>query len=88
MRKAREFPFEAARRVTAREVEAARKAIETKLGTKRPRRGRPPKAAAEKYRPVSIRLHPHVIQWAKNVARKKGVGYQTVINEILLRASA
>lgn len=33
MKKAKDFPFEAARRVTAREVETARKAIEGKLGT-------------------------------------------------------
>jgi uncharacterized protein (DUF4415 family) len=87
MKKLEEFPFEAARRRTAREVESARKAIEAKLGTKRPRRGRPPKGAA-KYTPVSIRLHPGVIAWAKREARKRHVGYQTIINEVLLKASA
>ena len=84
MTKAKDFPFDRARRVTPREVEAARKAIEAKLGTKRPRRGRPPKRVTEKYRPVSIRLHPKVIDWAKKEARRRGVGYQTVINEVLL----
>lgn len=88
MTKPKEFPFERARRVTAREVEAARKGIEAKLGTKRPRRGRPPKSTHEKYRPVSIRLHPKVVEWAKKEARRRGVGYQTVINEALLRATA
>jgi uncharacterized protein (DUF4415 family) len=87
MSKAREFPFETARRVTAREVEASRKAIEAKLGTKRPRRGRPPKGS-EKYHAVSIRLNPRVISWAKKEARRRGVGYQTVINDVLLEASA
>lgn len=87
MKKRDEFPFEAARRVTRREVEAARKAIEVKLGEKRPRRGRPPKGA-EKYKPVSIRLHPRVIAWAKREAKKRQLGYQTIINEILLKASA
>jgi len=88
MSKAREFPFETARRVTAREVESARKAIAAKLGKERPKRGRPPKNDAEKYRAVSIRLHPKVIDWAKKEARRRGVGYQTVINSVLLRASA
>ena len=88
MTKAKEFPFERARRVTAREVEAARKGIEAKLGTKRPRRGRPAKSTEEKYRPVSIRLHPKVMEWAKKEARRRGVGYQTIINEALLRATA
>jgi uncharacterized protein (DUF4415 family) len=86
MSKAREFPFEQARRVTAREVEAARKAIEAKLGRKRPRRGRPPKGD-EKYAPVSIRLHPRVVAWAKKEAKRRGLGYQTVINEALLKAT-
>ena len=88
MSRAKEFPFEAARWVTAREVESARKAIAAKLGKERPRRGRPPKEEAERYRAVSIRLHPRVIEWAKKEARRRGVGYQTVINTVLLRASA
>ena len=87
MPKAKSFPFEKARRVTARETEAARKAIEKKLGTERPRRGRPPKGA-EKYQAVSIRLSPKALAWAKKEAKRRGVGYQTVINETLLKASA
>jgi uncharacterized protein (DUF4415 family) len=87
MRKAREFPFDAARRVSAKEVEAARRAIEEKLGKKRQRRGRPPSGAA-KYQAVSIRLNPKAIAWAKNEGKRRGVGYQTVINEVLLKASA
>ena len=87
MKKLEEFPFEKARRRTAREVEAARKAIEAKLGTARPRRGRPPKGA-EKYTPVSIRLDPRVLAWAKREAKKRGLGYQTIINRVLLKASA
>ncbi len=54
---------------------------------KRPRRGRPPKGTA-KYQPVSIRLSPKVLIWAKQEAKRRGVGYQTVINETLLKASA
>ena len=87
MKKPRTFPFEAARRVTPAETEAARKAIERKLGRQRPKRGRPPKGS-DKYTPVSIRLHPSVVAWAKREAKKRGLGYQTVINEVLLKATA
>lgn len=87
MPRAKSFLFEKARRVTARETEAARKAIEKKLGAKRPRRGRPPKGPA-KYRAVSIRLSPKALTWAKKEAKRRGIGYQTVINETLLEASA
>lgn len=84
MPKAKEFPFESARRVTDREVKSARKAIEQALGEKRKNRGRPPKAQ-DKYQPISIRLHPKVVEWAKREAKKRGVGYQTIINEVLLK---
>jgi uncharacterized protein (DUF4415 family) len=87
MKKAKEFPFESARRVTSKEVRAARKAIEQKLGVKRPSRGRPPKTG-DKYLPISIRLHPKVAAWAKKEADRRGVGYQTVINEMLLKLAA
>ncbi len=83
----KEFPFDKARRVTAREVQSARKAIEEKLKVKRPSRGRPPKAEL-KYRPVSIRMHPEVLVWAKKAAQRRGVGYQTVMNDILLKMVA
>ncbi len=86
MKRAREFPFDRARRVTRAEVAKARAAISAKLGKKRPGRGRPAKGAA-KYSPVSIRLHPKVIAWARREAKRRAVGYQTVINEVLLKAS-
>ncbi len=84
MKNSKEFPFEEARRLTKRELAAARKAIEAKTGMPRPPRGRLPKSEAEKYQPTSIRLHPKVIAWARREARKRGVGYQTIINEVLL----
>lgn len=87
MSKAKEFPFDAARRVTAKEVDAARHAIEEKLGQPRPRRGRPPKGD-DKSCAVSIRLNPKVLAWAKNEAKRRRIGYQTVINEVLLKACA
>jgi uncharacterized protein (DUF4415 family) len=87
MRKAKQFPFESARRITEKEVRSGKKAIEDKLGVKRPARGRPPKGA-DKFQPVSIRLHPKALDWAKKEAKRRGIGYQTVINEILLKKAA
>ena len=87
MKKVKEFPFESARRITATEVRSAKKAIEEKLGVKRPNRGRPPKGDA-KFRPVSIRLHPKALEWAKREAKRRGVAYQTIITEILLKKAA
>jgi uncharacterized protein (DUF4415 family) len=87
MKHSKDFPFEAARQVTPKEVRDAKKAIEKKLGVVRKDRGRPPKGQ-NKYKPVSIRLHPRVVQWAKKEAKKRGVGYQTIINEVLLKLAA
>lgn len=88
MKHIKEFPFDQARRVTAVEIKQAHKAIEKKLGKKRKSRGRPPKPLSERYRAVSIRLHPKVMSWAKAKAKKQHVGYQTVINEVLLKLAA
>ena len=88
MKKQKEFRFENARRVTPQETEAFRKAIEDKLGEKRPKRGRPPKSPEAKFSPISIRLHPLALAWAKKEAKKRGVGYQTIINELLLEKAA
>ena len=87
MKKKKSFPFESARRITEKEVKAARSAIEEKLGTKRPSRGRPPKGE-DKFVPISIRIHPKILKWAKKEAKRRGVGYQTVINEALLKRGA
>ena len=85
MKNTKDFPFEKARRITKKETTAAKKAIETKTGEKRKARGRPTKEEQEKYVPTSIRLHPKVLDWAKAEAKKRGVGYQTIINEVLLK---
>ena len=87
MRKRKAFDFEKARPITEAEIKSNKAAIESKLGVKRPQRGRPPKGG-EKYKAVSIRLHPKVIEWAKREAKRRGVGYQTVINETLLKKAA
>ena len=88
MSKEKEFDFSRARRISPEEVEKYRKAIDENLGKKRRKRGRPAKSAAEKFQPTSIRLHPIALAWAKREAKKRGVGYQTVINEILLEKAA
>lgn len=84
MNRIKEFPFKQAHRVTGKEVEMARKAIEAKLGVKRPSRGRPPKGPA-KYTSIQIRLDPKALEWARTQAKHRGIGYQTLINEILLQ---
>jgi uncharacterized protein (DUF4415 family) len=84
MKKESEFPFERARRVTPEESQKFRKAISEQFGIKLKKRGRPIKNEDEKYEPISIRLHPKVLAWAKKEAQKRGIGYQTVINEVLL----
>lgn len=79
-----EFPFERARRVTPEENQEFRAVIAAQFGIKLRKRGRPTKEEEEKYEPISIRLHPKVLAWARKEANKRGIGYQTVINEVLL----
>ena len=67
------------------ELKSYKKAIEKKLGVKL---GPPFKSADEKYIPTYIKLNPKIIKWAKKVALKKGIGYQTVINNELLKKVA
>lgn len=87
MKSIKEFPFKKARRITLKETLAAKKAIEARTGKKRKIRGRPIKLEEEKYVPTSIRLHPKILKWAKNEAKKRKTGYQSIINEILLKKS-
>jgi uncharacterized protein (DUF4415 family) len=79
-----EFPFERARRVTTEESQKFRDALADQFGITPRKRGRPAKDEEEKYEPISIRFHPKILAWAKEEAEKRGVGYQTVINEALL----
>ncbi len=85
MKKESEFPFERGRRVTAEESQKFREAISEQFDIKLRKRGRPAKNEDDKYEPISIRLHPKVLAWAKEEAQKRGIGYQTVINEALLK---
>jgi len=74
--------FERVRRVTPKEHDLFHKAVK-----KFRSRGRPRKTAG-KYCPVTIRLHPSVLEWAKTKAKSQGIGYQTVINQTLLDHAA
>jgi uncharacterized protein (DUF4415 family) len=46
--------------------------------------GRPPKKKEDKYRPTYIAFHPKIIEWARGEAERRGIGYQSLINEVLL----
>ena len=70
--------FKRARRITPEEHQRFHKAVENFRS-----RGRPKKTSG-KYRPVTIRIHPDVLEWAKTEAKKRGLGYQTFINQTLL----
>jgi len=87
MKRIMEFPFNQAHRVTGKEVEMARRAIEAKLGVKRLSRGRPPKGL-DKYKSIQIRLNPKALEWAHTQAKHRGIGYQTLINEILMQRAS
>ena len=84
MQKKTEFPFQSARRITTDEVIAAEKAVKEQFGIEVSKRERSAREKTEKYEAISIRLHPKVIKWAKKEADKRGVEYQTIINETLL----
>ena len=80
-----EAELKRARRVSPKETEVFRRAIEEKLGVSRPpRMGRPPKHPAEKYVPISWRTPPEVMAWLVAQARHAGVGkYQTFLSLLL-----
>ena len=88
MNKTVEFPFNRARKVRPSETRLFRKAYETTFGEQCPRRGRPPKALDDKYRDIHIKIHPRALEWAHARAKRRGVGYQTIINETLLARAA
>jgi len=77
------------RRGSPERTEYFRKALENTFHRPFPPRiGRPPKKPEEKYRPVYMKLHPRALAWVQAQAKKRGVGYQTVINEVLLSHAA
>jgi predicted DNA binding CopG/RHH family protein len=38
--------------------------------------------------PVSIRLHPTILTWAREQAHKEHIGYQSFLNRLLLKLAA
>jgi uncharacterized protein (DUF4415 family) len=84
MQKESEFPFDRAQRVTPEENQKFREAISEQFGTTLKKRGRPAKDENDKYELISLMLHPKALAWAKKESQKRGIGYQTVINELLL----
>lgn len=84
-----DFDWKNARRITPEEHARFKRALDNTFGKERPIKiGRPKKEVLEKFIPVSIRLHPKILKWAKAEAKKKKVGYQTIINDILLKIAA
>lgn len=51
----------------------------------KPRLGRPPKGA-DKYVHMTMRIRPDVLAHIKAKAQKKGIKYQTFINQVLAAA--
>ena len=73
-----EFPFDRARRITPEEHQRFKAALKSQFGAK-------PQDESEPYESVSIQLHPKVLNWAKEEAKKCGIEYQIIINEVLLK---
>ena len=73
-----EFPFDRARRVTPEEHQRFKATLKAQFATKI-------QNDPEPYESVSIQLHPKILVWAKEEAKKRGIEYQIVINEVLLR---
>lgn len=72
------FDLSKAQRINPKKRKALIEAAEKKLG-------RPLRPPEEKHKPISIKLHPKVYAWAKSEAKKREQGYQTIINETLLK---
>lgn len=58
------FDLSKAKKINKNRREKILKAVEAKLG-------RPLKSVDEKHRPISIKIHPEVYDWAKREAKKK-----------------
>ncbi|MFA5975724.1 MAG: BrnA antitoxin family protein [Elusimicrobiota bacterium] len=80
--------FKRARRSSPQDRARFKTAYIRTFGHPPPRRGPLHKAPAERYVPTFIKLHPGALAWARAEAKRRGIGYQTVINETLLRQAA
>ncbi len=85
MEKIPEFDFSKARRMTAEEKRFFRRAFKNTFGYLPPRRKSHALKAKNQYKDIHLKIHLSVLEWAKRNAKKRGVKYQTVINESLLR---
>ncbi|MBK8575437.1 MAG: AT hook motif protein [Elusimicrobia bacterium] len=80
--------FKHGRRLTSQESATFRKAYRNTFHEEPPHFGRPFKYMDSKLVPVSIRLHPIILTWAREQAHKKHIGYQSFLNRLLLRLAA
>jgi hypothetical protein len=83
-----EEDFKRARHFTSEERAMFRQAYTNTFGHPPPKRGPLHKHPSKRYVPTSIKLHPKVIQWARTQAKRRGIGYQTFINQTLLDHAA
>lgn len=80
MNKNTEFPFANARRITEKEVNQAKIAIQEQFGDEYL-----VKSSDENYELISLKINPKIISWAKKEAEKQGINYQIFINNELLK---
>jgi uncharacterized protein (DUF4415 family) len=82
------FDIKSARRVTSAEHARFHQAYVNTFGKEPPvRRGHPFKKPGDLYKHVHMRIKPTVLARVRAKALKKGIGYQTLINQILERAA-
>jgi uncharacterized protein (DUF4415 family) len=74
------------RRVTPAEHEMYSKALDEKYGVDRPRVGRP-SLGPLKAQDIHLRIPPGILERLRAKADKLGIGYQTLIKQILSRAA-
>lgn len=86
MNKESEFPFERARRVTSEENQKFRQAISEQFGIQFTEQNDPKPDEDENDELISLKLHPKVLAWVKQEAKKREIDCQTVINEVLIKA--
>ncbi len=86
MKKESKFPFERARRVTPEENQKFRQAISEQFGIQFREQENPKLDENKNYGLISLKLHPKVLVWVKDEAKKRGFDCQTVINEVLIKA--
>lgn len=90
-RKEEEIPLSAwanARHATRSEKKMLRKAYKNTFGKNLPRRPGRPFNGPAKALDIHIKIRPDVLARVRTEAHRRGIGYQTLINEILLHHAA